>query len=393
MSGVEPSAALHVVVRGYAGRTRPGVGARSGSARAFGDQRALQLSRLDLPKPPEGGGILEVHVIRLDRTPDGGPFIAMWIDARGAAGGGYLIPTTPIRGAMKSVARDDLQVCPGVVAGGGFETDLVLLNPIDVPTTARLELSSPDGLSDASSPFEIGPWSAWRGELSRVIRKAPRLLEPHGNVGALVIKTSHKVLPKQSVPVLLEGQFRRLTMRLRSRFGQAFGLRTRAVPVAFGSTSTAVPSADWIEFSICPVCRRRKRCMTSSSVTLTAKAASWRRAPVVTTSFTGDVLLPLGSTTSTPVGGTLRDVRSVPVRRPSSLTSRPSTAVPAPFDRARVCWMPEPDWATLPPPSWRGGSRRLPWSDRATGRRGCVQAELRRTTCHWNNSSSRRPST
>jgi hypothetical protein len=119
----------------------------------------------------------------------------MWIDARGRDGGGYLIPTVPIQGASKKLARDDLQVVPGIVSSPEVESEVLLLNPTDEATRARLVVSSPDGLVSEGQPFEVGAWSAWHGTLGANVPRVRRLLGPSDGVGSLAIYTGRKLLP------------------------------------------------------------------------------------------------------------------------------------------------------------------------------------------------------
>jgi hypothetical protein len=164
---------------------------------ARGDECVVALDDLDIPEPPAGrGGIVEVHPIRHDRPPKANVgFVGMWIEAVGRQGGGYLIPTIPMRGQKKIVKRDDLQVIPGVVSSRDAETEIVLLNPIERPTEARLVVSSASGLVAESDWFEIGPWSAWRGKLSNEVPRVRQLLAQDGGVGSLAVYSSHKLLP------------------------------------------------------------------------------------------------------------------------------------------------------------------------------------------------------
>lgn len=189
-------AEFSVTIRGYSGSPVP-LWEQAIGHMAFGEQRAVRLSDVagGVGCGP-AGGILEVHVVRLDAEPRKKPsVIGMWVDAVGIAGGGYLIPTTPIRGAAKVVSRDDLQVIPGVMCTADVETELLLLNPIDESTTVTLVVSSLDGLTSSSDPFVLEPWGAWKGDLSSKIRRARRLLAPGGGIGSLAVYSSHKVMP------------------------------------------------------------------------------------------------------------------------------------------------------------------------------------------------------
>lgn len=191
-----PGAEFSVTLRGYAGSPRP-LWEHDGGLLAFGEQRSIRLRDLDVDAfCGPAGGILEVHVIRLDREPAKQPAVlGMWVDAVGVRGGGYLIPTTPIRGAAKVVSRDDLQVIPGIVCTNDVETELLLLNPIDRPTTVKLVASSLDGLTAESESFELEPWGVWRGSANSAIRHLRRLLVTSGGVGSLAVYSSHKVMP------------------------------------------------------------------------------------------------------------------------------------------------------------------------------------------------------
>lgn len=193
---VDPQAEIDVVLRGYADGPDSVWEHEVGRIR-HGEDRAVDLDELDLPEPPDGnGGIVEVHAIRLDRAPKANVgFVGMWIEAVGRDGGGYLIPTIPIRGQKKIVKRDDLQVIPGIVSSKDVETEIVILNPIDDHTEARLVASSAGGLILEGDWFTIGPWSAWRGSLSNELTRVRQLLAQDGGIGSLAIYSSHKVLP------------------------------------------------------------------------------------------------------------------------------------------------------------------------------------------------------
>jgi hypothetical protein len=192
----EPGAKLRFILRGYAGSSDP-LFERDFGTIPFGEQSAVCLDALDLSDPGPDGGILEVHVIRLDAEPRrGSGFAGMWIDARGRAGGGYQIPTIPIRGAIKRISRDDLQVIPGVIASGEISTELLVLNPLDVSNSARFVASSPDGLRTEGRTVEIGPWSLWRGSLSAAVPRIRNLLKTAGDgTGSLAIYSRLKLLP------------------------------------------------------------------------------------------------------------------------------------------------------------------------------------------------------
>jgi hypothetical protein len=191
----DPEAEFDVVLRGYAGGREPLWSHAVGTLRQD-DERAIALDDLDIPEPPDGGGILEVHVSRLDKPPRKAVGIAgMWIDARGRDGGGYIIPTVAIQGATKVVLRDDLQVIPGVTVTGEADTELVLLNVIDAPVDVRLVVSSAGGLQSEPATLTIGPCSAWRGSLAATVPRVRRLLAQDGGVGGLAVYSSHRILP------------------------------------------------------------------------------------------------------------------------------------------------------------------------------------------------------
>lgn len=191
----DPQARFHFILRGYAGSSTP-VWERDLGVAEWGREMAVRLDDLDLPEPPEHGGILEVHSIRVDQPPPkGSKFVGMWIDAQGRGGGGYLIPTIPIQGAGKLIARDDLQVMPGVMISTEIDTEVLLLNPTGQETSARLNVSSPEGLITEGRPFALGAWSAWHGRLSRAVPRSRRLLEDSAGVGSLSVYTGLKVLP------------------------------------------------------------------------------------------------------------------------------------------------------------------------------------------------------
>lgn len=183
------------VVRGYAG-SGTAVWEHDMGMQRIGEERVLELGELEVPPPPDDGGILEIHTVREDRKPaDGVQAIGMWIDAVSPDGGGYVIPTQPIRGAKKVIARDDVQVIPGIVATDDVDTDLLLLNVIGEPVEVRLVASSAEGLVQESAPFELGPFSAWNGSLRRTVPRVRRLLEPSGGVGSLAVYSNHRLLP------------------------------------------------------------------------------------------------------------------------------------------------------------------------------------------------------
>jgi hypothetical protein len=192
---VDPRAKFHVTLRGYAGSSEPVWEHEVGHLK-HGEERAVPLEALGLPEPPAGGGVLEVHTIRLDSQPTKPvAFVGMWIDARGRDGGGYLIPTIPIRGAAKVVKRDDLQVAPGVMSSREVETELVVLNVVEEPVDVRFVVSSAAGLVAEGQPFSVEPWSAWHGSLSNEVPRARQLLAQDGGVGSLAVYSSLRILP------------------------------------------------------------------------------------------------------------------------------------------------------------------------------------------------------
>lgn len=193
---VEPEARFEAHLRGYAGSNEPLWEYAVGQF-GYGSEVAVELDSLGLPGPPaEAGGILEVHMIRLDKEPRKGvQALGIWVHAEGKDGGGYMIPGIPIRGQRKEIARDDLQVLPGVMSDRNVETDVVLLNPIDRPTEARVTVSSAGGLVLESDPFTIEAWSAWRSPLSSAVPRVRQLLAEDGGVGSAAVYSSHKLLP------------------------------------------------------------------------------------------------------------------------------------------------------------------------------------------------------
>jgi hypothetical protein len=194
-AAVEPEAEFSFTLRGYAGSHDPVWEHDPGTLR-LGEDAVVRLADLELPGPPPGGGILEVHGIRHDKPPRTGTgFVAMWLDAQAPGGGGYICPTIPIRAQAKAIARDDLQVVPGIVASADTVTELVLLNVVDEPTEVRLVASSVDGLISEAKPFTIAPWTAWRGDLGTVVPRLQRLLAGADGVGSLAIHASHRLLP------------------------------------------------------------------------------------------------------------------------------------------------------------------------------------------------------
>jgi hypothetical protein len=193
---VDPESSFDVTLRGWAGGTEP-LWEHEVGRLEHGVERTVDLAELDLPQPPdEHGGIVEVHAIRRDRAPRMNVgFVGMWIDARGPEGGGYQIPTIPIRGQKKIVKRDDLQVIPGILSSRDVETEIVLLNPIEQDTQARLVASSAGGLVLEGDWFDVRAMSAWRGDLSAQLPRVRQLLAQDGGVGSLAVYSSHKVLP------------------------------------------------------------------------------------------------------------------------------------------------------------------------------------------------------
>jgi hypothetical protein len=195
LAGTTSDVRVRFALRGYAGSADP-LWAYDLGTLTYGEQHAVRLHDLDLPPAPADGGLLEVHAVRLDREPDSGSgYLGMWVDAEGLAGGGYLIPSTPIRGAAKVIRRDDVQVVPGILASRDVDTELLLLNPYDVRSSARLVAWSIEGLSASSDAFEIEPWSAWHDDLGNRVERLRALLAPAGGIGSLAIHTTHKVLP------------------------------------------------------------------------------------------------------------------------------------------------------------------------------------------------------
>jgi hypothetical protein len=192
---VDPNATFHCTLRGYAGGSDP-VWQHEVGYMNHGEERVVLLDDLDIPEPPDSGGVLEVHTIRLDLEPKHTiGFIGMWIDAQGRDGGGYLIPTIPIRGAAKVVKRDDLQVIPGVMSSREVETEVVVLNVVENPVEVRLVASSAGGLVVEGDWFPIEPWSAWHGKLSDELPRVRQLLAQDGGIGSLAVYSSHRVLP------------------------------------------------------------------------------------------------------------------------------------------------------------------------------------------------------
>jgi hypothetical protein len=194
---VDPEAEFEAYLRGYAGSSQPLWEHEVGQFR-YGDEVAIELEQIDVPAPRETGGILEMHLIRLDRLPRKGiEALGTWVHAEGTDGGGYMIPGIPIRGQRKEIVRDDLQVFPGVLSSRAVETDVVLLNPIDAPTQVRLTVSSTGGLVLEGDWFTIEPWSAWRSPLSNVVPRVRQLFAQDGGdgLGSAAVYSSHKLLP------------------------------------------------------------------------------------------------------------------------------------------------------------------------------------------------------
>lgn len=194
-AAIEPDASFSFTLRGYSGSHEP-VWTHDVGTVGFGEDAVVRLGELGLPAPPADGGILEVHGVRHDKLPRKGTgFIGMWLDAQAPGGGGYVCPTIPIRAQAKAIARDDLQVVPGVIATADTETELVLLNVVDEPTEVRLVVSSVEGLISEAKPFTIPPWTAWRGDVGKVVPRVRRLLADADGVGSLAIHASHRLLP------------------------------------------------------------------------------------------------------------------------------------------------------------------------------------------------------
>lgn len=193
---VDPAAEFAFTLRGYCGSATP-VWEHEVGRLGHGEQKVVDLTALEVPEPPDpSGGVLEVDSVRLDAPPGrNNPYIGMWLDVRGADGGGYLIPTIPIRGAGKTIARDDLQVVPGILASEDVETEVLLLNPLSEVIKVRLVASSADGLVAESTPFEVATWSAHHEDLSKRIPRLRRLLAASEGLGSLAIYSSHRVLP------------------------------------------------------------------------------------------------------------------------------------------------------------------------------------------------------
>ena len=193
---VDSQGEFEVVLRGYADGPDSVWEHEVGRLR-HGEERVVDLDALDVPEPPEGsGGIVEIHAIRHDRPPKANVgFVGMWIEAIGRQGGGYLIPTIPIRGQKKMIKRDDLQVIPGIVSDREVETEIVVLNPIDEPTEIRLVASSAGGLVLEGEWTTVGAFAAWRGSLSNELTRVRQLLAQDGGIGSLAVYSSHKVLP------------------------------------------------------------------------------------------------------------------------------------------------------------------------------------------------------
>jgi hypothetical protein len=192
----EPQAEFEATLRGYAGPDEPLWEHHTGVYR-FGDEVAVELDELDIPGPPgKNGGVVEIHPIRLDRAPTRTvDFLGQWVHAEGRNGGGYIIPTIPVRGQEKNIDRDDLQVLPGVMSSPDVETEIVVLNPIQIPVQARITVSSATGMVVDGDWFTIEPWSAWRSPLSDALPRVRRMLAEDGGIGSAAVYSSHKVLP------------------------------------------------------------------------------------------------------------------------------------------------------------------------------------------------------
>jgi hypothetical protein len=194
-SAIEPDARFTFTLRGYHRSNQP-LWEHEVPELRMGEEAVVRLAELDVPDPPPDGGIVEVHGIRHDKAPRKGTgFIGQWLDAQAPAGGGYICPTIPIRAQAKAIARDDVQVIPGIVASAETETVLVLLNVVDEPTEVRLVASSPGGLLSETQPFTIQPWTAWRGSLNHAVPRVRRLLGDSDGIGSLAIHSSHRLLP------------------------------------------------------------------------------------------------------------------------------------------------------------------------------------------------------
>jgi hypothetical protein len=194
-AAVEPGAVFHFTLRGYLGSSEPLWEYEVGEL-ALGEEGAVRLADLGVAPPTSDGGILEVHGVRLDRDPrQGVGFVGQWIDAETTDGGGYIIPTIPIRAQGKGIQRDDLQVVPGIEVSREVTTEVLLLNVVDEPTSVRLVAASTDGLTAEGRPVEIGPWTARRVDLRKAIPGVRRLLENEGGVGSLAIYSTHRLLP------------------------------------------------------------------------------------------------------------------------------------------------------------------------------------------------------
>lgn len=135
-------------------------------------------------------------MIRRDRPPKRAvDWLGMWVHAEGSEGGGYLVPTIPMRGQEKRVQRDDLQVFPGVMSSREVETEIVLMNPVDSATNAQITVSSAGGVVLQGDWFTIEPWSVWRRPLSSELPRVRQLLAQDGGVGSAAVHSSHKLLP------------------------------------------------------------------------------------------------------------------------------------------------------------------------------------------------------
>ncbi|MBA3327468.1 MAG: hypothetical protein H0T43_04110 [Solirubrobacterales bacterium] len=195
-AAVDERARFSFTLRGYDGSDQPLWEHDIGEV-GFGDQRVVTLEDVGIAAAPEPhGGVLEIHSVRLDQPPPKGTgWIGMLLDVRGRAGGGYLIPTVPIRGAAKVLVQDDTQVVPGVVVTADTDTELLILNPIGERTEVELTLAAPDGVSTDGAAVVVEPWSAWSGSLRSAVPRARKLLEPSNGIGSLVLTSGHRMLP------------------------------------------------------------------------------------------------------------------------------------------------------------------------------------------------------
>jgi len=194
-AATESDAVFHFTLRGYLGSSTPLWEYEVGEL-ALGEEGAVRLSDLGVVPEAQDGGILEVHGVRLDREPRRGiGFVGQWIDAETTDGGGYIIPTIPIRAQRKDTKRDDLQVVPGIQVSRDVTTEVLLLNVVDEPTEVRLVATSTEGLTIEAPPFTIDPWTPRRVDLRRAVPGLRRLLEPDDGMGSLAIYSTHRLLP------------------------------------------------------------------------------------------------------------------------------------------------------------------------------------------------------